>query len=175
MTAVSAGLPLPCLAARQYLHSPLEQTPGHSSSLSAQQASQMAKGVPRMRDPFLFHSSLPGVQIPSCFFFPPVLPSYMGFFLAALVVKDLLPAFSWFSVRIVPCVHVFLMCSLGDELIFFLCCPDLPPLVSHLITIQLRDSHKNAFLSFDLTASTASRGQTQVGRTGYSLLVKQGP
>lgn len=24
-----------------------------------------------MRDPFLFHSSLPGVQIPSWFFFPP--------------------------------------------------------------------------------------------------------
>ena len=99
----------------------------------------------------------------------------MGIFLAALVVKDLLPAFSWFSVRIVPCVHVFLMCSLGDELIFFLCCLDLPPLVSHLITIQLRDSPQNAFLFSDLTASTASRDQTQADRTGYSLLVKQGP
>lgn len=36
VTAASAGLFLPCLAARQYLHSPLEQRPSHSSSLSAQ-------------------------------------------------------------------------------------------------------------------------------------------
>ena len=76
----------------------------------------MAKEVSRMRDPFLFHSSLPGVQISSCFFFFPVLPSCMGIFLAALVVKDLLSAFSWFSVRIVP-HYVFVG---GDEFHFLL-------------------------------------------------------
>ena len=81
MTAVSAGLSLPYLAARQHLHSLLEQRPGHSRTLSAQQASQMAKGVPRMRDLFLFHSSLPGVQIPSCFLSPLSYPVTWGSFL----------------------------------------------------------------------------------------------
>lgn len=133
------------------------------------------KGGSQDEGPFPFSQLPPRGADSILLFFPPVLPGYMGLFLAALVVKDLLPAFSWFSVRIIPRVHVFLMCSLGDELIFFLCCPDLPPLVSHLITIQFRDSHKNAFLSSDLTASTANRGQTQVDRTRYSLLVKQGP
>lgn len=108
------------------------------------------------------------------FFFPPVLPSYMRIFLAALVVKDLLSAFSWFSVRIVPRVHVFLMCSL-NELIFSPAVLTSLPLVSHLITISSGDSHQNAFLFSDFTASTASRGQTQADRTGYSLLVKQSP
>ena len=46
--------------------------------------SSLEKGLPRVREPFLFHSSLPGVQVSSQFFFSFVLPSYMEIFLAIL-------------------------------------------------------------------------------------------
>ena len=73
--------------------------------------SQPEKEVPRVREHFLFHNSLPDMQVPSQFLFSPlfILPSYVVIFLAALVVWDLLTAFSKYSVRIVPHVDVFLM------------------------------------------------------------------
>ena len=66
--------------------------------------------------PFLFHRSLPRAQVPSLFpFFPLsfVLPSYVVNLLAALVVWNLLSAFSRYSVRIVPDVDLFLMYFVG--------------------------------------------------------------
>ena len=45
------------------------------------------------------------------FFFPLVLSGHVGLFLAALVVQDLLPAFSWYSVRIVVDVSFSPLCS----------------------------------------------------------------
>ena len=49
------------------------------------------------------------LPIPPLLLFPFILPRYMGIFLAALVVWDLLQAFSRYSVRTVPHVDVFLM------------------------------------------------------------------
>lgn len=62
------------------------------------------KGLPRMREPFLFHSSLPEVQAPV---FPFVLLSYVKIFLAVLILGDLLPLFSPYSMKIFPHFNVF--------------------------------------------------------------------
>lgn len=48
------------------------------------------------------------------FFFPLVLSGLVGLFLAALVVQDLLPAFSWYSVRTVVDVFPLTLLSLQD-------------------------------------------------------------
>ena len=76
--------------------------------------SQLVKGVPSVRERFLFHSSLPRAQVLShflfFFFFLTFIPSsYMVIFLVTLVVWDLLPTFSIYSVRIGLFVDVFLM------------------------------------------------------------------
>lgn len=80
--------------------------------------SSAVKGLPRVKEPFLFHSLLPGVQDPSrfpfFFFLSFVLhKSYVVIFLAILVIWDS-PVFSRYSVRIVICVGVFLMCLSGE-------------------------------------------------------------
>ena len=60
---------------------------------------QPAKNVPRARDLFPFHSSLPGVQVPSSFiffFFPPFfLPSYVGSLLQLWLYKRSSARFQW--------------------------------------------------------------------------------
>ena len=73
--------------------------------------SQTVTGVPRVREPSPFFSSLPGVQVSYQFlFFHVVLPGNVVTFLVALVVWDLQPVSSRYSVRLVPDVVVFLMC-----------------------------------------------------------------
>ena len=69
------------------------------------------KEVARVREVVIFHSSLPGLQVLSHFLFslfPSSYPVKWGIFLAALVVWDLLQAFSRYSVRTVPYVEIFL-------------------------------------------------------------------
>lgn len=73
--------------------------------------SELVKGLPRVRELFLFHCSIPWARILSQFFlflFFFVLPSYMEIFLVVLLAWDL-PEFSRHSLRNVPQVHVFLM------------------------------------------------------------------
>ena len=85
--------------------------------------SQLLKEVSRMKKPFLFHSSLPGMLISShfSFFLYFILLGYMVIFLVILVSWDLLPAFSSYSVRIVPtCRCIFGVFVGGDELQIFL-------------------------------------------------------
>lgn len=67
--------------------------------------------VPRVREPFLFYSSLPGVQRshPDSFFLFPAHPTWLCSDGVVLVVWDLPPTFSRYSVRIVPHVNVFFM------------------------------------------------------------------
>ena len=77
----------------------------------SQLISLLVKALLRVRKRFLFHSSLPGVQVLSLFllfFFQPI--GYMVIFLAILILWDLLSVFSRYSVRIFPQVDVFLMC-----------------------------------------------------------------
>ena len=75
--------------------------------------SLLARGLLRVQEPFLFFSSLPGLQ--SCpsssifFFFPFILPGYEEIVLVLWGVWGLLLVFSRCSVRIVPFVDVFLM------------------------------------------------------------------
>ena len=66
------------------------------------------KGLPRVQEHFLFHSSLPGVQILSWFpfLFFPFIPPLMWRLLALLGVWDMLPVLSSYSVRIIPHVDV---------------------------------------------------------------------
>ena len=92
------------------LHSP----PWLWSSPFCHPQSPPAKGLPSVWKPFLLHSSLPLVQVPSlffclCFFF--FLWPYPGCgeFLAFWEVWGLLPAFSRCSIGVVPHVDVFLM------------------------------------------------------------------
>ena len=71
--------------------------------------------LPRMWVPFLLHSSLLGMLVPSWFLFSLslfyfVLPSHVKSFLPFLEVYVFLPAFSCCSVRCFTCRCVFLMC-----------------------------------------------------------------
>lgn len=87
VTAISAGLSLPCLLASQHPHTPLKQSPGHSSSLLIPEDLLPEKGVVRVRESFLLYSSLPGhlfILISFSFFFLSLHP--VGIFLSALVV-----------------------------------------------------------------------------------------
>ena len=73
-----------------------------------------AKGLPSAWKPFLLHSSLPLVQVPSLFFVSVIsfffYPTQVrGDFLAFWDVCRLLPAFSGCSVGAVPRVDVFLL------------------------------------------------------------------
>lgn len=81
------------------------------SSISVPAALSTAEGFLRARESFLFHSSLPWVQVPSRFLPCPflVLPGYMVIFLAILILWDLLPAFSRYSMRIVSQVDISLV------------------------------------------------------------------
>ena len=99
-----------CSACHSWLlHFPLSLETPYLSRL----ISHLLKGVPRVRELFLFHSFLPGEQVPSqflfFFFFPFILPSYVVIFLAILVTWGLLPAFCRYSVRIIPRVNIFMM------------------------------------------------------------------
>ena len=83
----------------------------------SQLISQPVKGAPRVRELFFFHSSHPGAKvlsqlIPFFFFFffaSFILPGYLVDFLAFLIVWDLSPALSRYSMRTVTHIHVFLM------------------------------------------------------------------
>ena len=83
--------------------------------LLSQLISSSVREIPRMQEPLLCFISPPGTQIPSCFLSSSlsllsfVLPSYVGIFLVLSGVQGLLLVFSQYSVRIVPCVDVFLM------------------------------------------------------------------
>ena len=80
--------------------------------------SLLVRGLPSVKEPFLFHRSHLGVQVASCFLFflfSFVLPSYIEIFLALLGVWDLLLTLSRYSLRIVPHLDVFLM-YLREEL-----------------------------------------------------------
>ena len=71
-------------------------------------------GLLSVWEPFLFFSSLPGVQVLSCFlffffFFPFILPSYLEIFLVHSRVWGLQPVFIRCSLRVVPFVDVFLI------------------------------------------------------------------
>ena len=77
-----------------------------------------AKGLPSVWKPFLLHSSLPLVQVPSLFFclyffFCP--PQVRGDFLAFWELWGLLPALSKCSVGVVPHIDVFLMYLWGGR------------------------------------------------------------
>ena len=111
MAGVSAGFCLPCLAESQHPHTPLQQSPSHSSYLSLW-TPQTANWVPWMRETFLFDSSPPWVEGSSrfLFFFPCFLPGYVVSFLQCWLLRDLLQDFRWYAVRVVPHVDVFLMC-----------------------------------------------------------------
>ena len=63
------------------------------------------------QEPFLFFSSLPGVQVPSHFlFFSPFhLPGYLETFLVLSSVWGLLLVFDRCSLRVIPFLDVFLM------------------------------------------------------------------
>ena len=79
-----------------------------------------AKGLPSVWKPFLLHSSLPLVRVPSLFFclciFFFLLPTQVcGEFLAFWEVWGLLPVFSRCSVGVVPHVDVFLMYLWGGS------------------------------------------------------------
>ena len=78
------------------------------------------KGLPSVWKPFLLHSSLPEVQVPSllfclCFFFFLLPYPGNGEFLAFWEVWGLLPAFSRCSVVVVAHVDVFLMYLWGGR------------------------------------------------------------
>ena len=88
---------------------------GSKSSPLCHLQSLPTKGLPSVWKPFLFHSSLPKVQVPSlffclCFFSFFFCPTQVrGEFLAFGEVWGLLPAFSRCSVGVFPHEDVFLM------------------------------------------------------------------
>ena len=97
-------------ATRHLLHASLSLWAPFMSWLN----SSPGNGVPRVREPSLFQSSLPECQVPSGSFFLFLVlipPSYMMIFLAILVLIlwDFLPAFNKHFVRIFPHGEVFLM------------------------------------------------------------------
>ena len=95
----------------------------------SQQTSQLAKEVTLVRETFLFHSSLPGVLVPSRFFFS-FHPTWISRDLSYSFdcIRYLLSAFSGYPVRIVPHVDVFLICLLrGSELHALLLHHFVPP------------------------------------------------
>ena len=103
-------------AANQLLHSPLSVW----SSLSVLAEILSSKGISQGEGTFPFPQLAPRgagpIQIPFFFFFflSFVLhKSYVVIFLAILVIWDS-PVFSRYSVRIVICVGVFLMCLSGE-------------------------------------------------------------
>lgn len=92
--------------------------------------SQLVKWVPRLRETFLFHRSLPGAQVHILIpFFSFILLSYTVIFLAPLVAWDSLSMFTRCSVRIVWYADVFLM-FLWEE---GSSTPSIPPSFSSLI------------------------------------------
>ena len=82
------------------------------------------EGLPRVQEPSLFHSSLPGVLLPSGFStlfslpFSFVLSSFIEILPVLSEVWGLLPVFSRYSVRTVPQVDVFLDVCLWGEVSF---------------------------------------------------------
>ena len=91
---------------------------GSEAPLLSQPTSLPVRRLPRVLESFLFHSPLPGVQdsfwflydflfLSLIFFF--FLTQLHGDFLALSAVWGFLPALSRYSVRIIPCVDVFLM------------------------------------------------------------------
>ena len=105
MTAISTGPCLLCLAASQHMHTPLQQSPGHSNSVLV--GITNGKGAPRVREPVLFHGSISRgthlILIPLLLSF--VLTSYVSFLQHWLHRSS---AGFQFSMRIVPHIDVFL-------------------------------------------------------------------
>ena len=79
---------------------------------------QPAKNVPRARDLFPFHSSLPGVQVPSSFiffFFPPFfLPSYVGSLLQLWLYKRSSASFQLVFCENCSTCRCIIMCLWGE-------------------------------------------------------------
>ena len=87
---------------------------------------QLVKGVPSVREPFPFYSSLPGTQVLSrfLFVFPFVLAGHVVILLAALVVWDLLAAFSVYSAIFMFHMWMHFWCICGKR---WAPCPSIPP------------------------------------------------
>ena len=88
---------------------------GSEAPVLSQPTSLPVRRLPGVQESFLFHSPLPRVQDPSWFLSAFVVlflisrTQLHGDFLALSVVWSFLPALSRYSVRIIPCVDVFLM------------------------------------------------------------------
>ena len=120
MAAITASLSLPWLLASHHLHTPLEQSTGDSTTVYTQVDLPASEGDSQGKGTFRL-SQLPprgtgSIPIPSFFFFFFFRSTWLCRDLSCSFgcIRDLLPAFSWFSVRIVPHVDV-LLCVCGGR------------------------------------------------------------
>ena len=112
MAALSAGPCLLCLAASRNMHTPLQQNPGPATICPGghhkwHRGSQGEQTFPLSR----LHPQRYRSHLESFLFFSFILPGCVSF-LQHWLLRDL-QDFSWYSVKIVSRVDVFLMCLWG--------------------------------------------------------------